>query len=41
LQLINNEVLRKQFGEALHQTILDNHSEEGVVAQYLFWIKGL
>lgn len=41
LQLINNETLRKQFGEALHQTILENHSEEGVVAKYLLWIKGL
>jgi glycosyltransferase involved in cell wall biosynthesis len=41
LQLINNEVLRNQFGAALNQTILENHSEEGVIIKYLTWIKGL
>ena len=41
LELMNNEVLRTQFGKALHQTILENHSEEGVINQYLNWIKGL
>ncbi|WP_284651845.1 glycosyltransferase [Flavobacterium terrisoli] len=41
LQLINDETLRKQFGEALHQTIVENHSEEGVMTKYLNWIKGL
>ncbi|RKS01918.1 MULTISPECIES: glycosyltransferase [unclassified Flavobacterium] len=40
LELINSEVLREQYGEALHQTILKNHSEEGVITQYLNWIKG-
>ncbi|MEK8180214.1 glycosyltransferase [Flavobacterium buctense] len=41
LALINSEVLREQFGKALHQTIQENHSEEGVITQYLNWIKGL
>jgi glycosyltransferase involved in cell wall biosynthesis len=41
LALINSQDLRAQFGKALHQTIQENHSEEGVIAQYLNWIKGL
>jgi glycosyltransferase involved in cell wall biosynthesis len=40
-ELIRNEALREQFGKALHQTILENHSEEGVIGHYLNWIKGL
>ncbi len=40
-ELIKNEVLRQQFGKALHQTIIEHHSEEGVMGHYLKWIKGL
>ncbi len=40
-ELINKEALREQFGKALHQIILENHAEEGVIAKYLNWIKGL
>ncbi len=41
LKLIINEGLRTQLGNALHQTIVENHSEEGVMSKYLNWIKGL
>ena len=38
---IENPNLRLQMGEALYQTIMDNHSEEGVVANYLEWVLSL
>ncbi len=41
LKLITDEGLRIQLGNALHQTIVENHSEEGVMTKYLNWIKGL
>lgn len=40
-EFINNEKLRIQMGTALYQTILENHSEEGVIAKYLKWVSGL
>lgn len=40
-KLIDDEALRTQLGNALHQTIVENHSEEGVMTKYLNWIKGL
>lgn len=40
-KLIEDEALRTQLGNALHQTIVENHSEEGVMTNYLNWIKGL
>ena len=41
LKLIKDASLRTQLGNALHQTIVENHSEEGVITKYLNWIKGL
>lgn len=41
LKLITDEGLRVQLGNALYQTIVENHSEEGVMTKYLNWIKGL
>ncbi|MFN4026774.1 MAG: glycosyltransferase [Flavobacterium sp.] len=40
-QLIQEPVLRKQLGEALHQTIKEQNSEEAVIRQYLNWLKTL
>ena len=40
-KLIENPTLRVQIGEALYQTIMDNHSEEGVVENYLKWVLSL
>lgn len=39
--LIENENLRKDFGDKLHQIILDNHSENAVIAKYTKWINQL
>lgn len=41
LKLIIDQGLRTKLGNALHQTIVENHSEEGVITKYLNWIKGL
>ena len=41
VKLIEDADLRVNFGEALHQTIIENHSEAGVVAKYLHLIKEL
>ncbi|MGL2964065.1 glycosyltransferase [Flavobacterium sp. RSB2_4_14] len=41
LQLIDDSTLRHSFGNYLHQTILENHSEEGVIINYLNWVKKL
>ncbi|MFN3969286.1 glycosyltransferase [Flavobacterium sp.] len=41
LKLIKEEALRTQLGNVLYQTIVENHSEEGVMTKYLNWIKGL
>lgn len=40
-QLIGEPELRIQLGEALYQTIKAHHSEEGVIKQYLNWLKRL
>ncbi|MFN3754429.1 glycosyltransferase [Flavobacterium sp.] len=40
-QLIKDEKLRQRLGEALHQTILENHSEDSIIDKYLNWIKAL
>ncbi|HNP32554.1 MAG TPA: glycosyltransferase [Flavobacterium sp.] len=39
LKLINDEGLRIQLGNSLHQTIIENHSEEGVITNYLNWVE--
>lgn len=41
VKLVTNQELRTQLGNALHQTIAENHSEEGVMTNYLTWIEGL
>ena len=41
IQLIDDTTLRIRFGNYLHQTILENHSEEGVIIKYLNWIETL
>lgn len=41
VRLIENEELRNQLGAALYQTITENHSEEGVVTNYLNWVSSL
>jgi glycosyltransferase involved in cell wall biosynthesis len=41
IQLIDDSTLRLRFGNYLHQTILENHSEEGVIINYLNWIEKL
>lgn len=40
-KLIDNETLRIQMGNSLYQTIIQNHSEEGVITNYLNWVSGL
>ncbi|HMK06285.1 MAG TPA: glycosyltransferase family 4 protein [Flavobacterium sp.] len=37
--LMANPELRVNFGEALHKTIMKNHSRDAVIGQYLEWIK--
>jgi len=37
--LINDEVLRANFGNALFKTVDENNSEKAVISQYLLWIK--
>ena len=41
IKLISNDALRIRFGVSLHQTIRENHSEDGVVSKYLHWITSL
>jgi glycosyltransferase involved in cell wall biosynthesis len=40
-QMILDEHFRGQMGSALYQTILDNHSEDAAMNQYLAWIKNI
>lgn len=40
-ELIDNDDLRTRMGNSLYQTIMENHSEEGVISNYLNWISGL
>ncbi|MCF6132660.1 glycosyltransferase [Flavobacterium wongokense] len=41
LKFIEEDNLRKEMGNALYQTIIENHSEEGVIANYLNWVSAL
>lgn len=41
LQLINDDNLRVQMGDSLYQTIIKNHSEEGVISNYINWVLSL
>lgn len=41
LKFIEDENLRIRLGNALYQTIIENHSEEGVITNYLNWVSGL
>lgn len=36
--LIENPEKRKDYGAALHQTILNNHSEKAIISKYIHWI---
>jgi len=38
---IQDEDLRVQMGDSLHQTIIKNHSEKGIVTNYLNWVSHL
>ncbi|WP_298222855.1 glycosyltransferase family 4 protein [Flavobacterium sp.] len=38
VKLVEDESLRQQFGNALHQTIIENHSEKAVISKYINWI---
>ncbi len=40
-KFITNEDLRTQLGNSLYKTIIDNNSEEGVIANYLNWVLSL
>jgi glycosyltransferase involved in cell wall biosynthesis len=37
VKLIEEQLITK-FGDALHQTIIENHSEQAVVSKYMNWI---
>jgi len=39
VKLMNNETLQKDFGNSLHQTIINNYSEKTVINQYLNWLE--
>jgi glycosyltransferase involved in cell wall biosynthesis len=41
LKFIQNNDLRIQMGDALYRTIVQNNSEEGVIADYLTWVISL
>lgn len=41
LKLIEQEDLRIQMGNSLYQTIVENHSEDSVIANYLSWVLSL
>jgi glycosyltransferase involved in cell wall biosynthesis len=41
IKLIDNQELRINFGNSLYETILKNHSENGVLNAYLDWIQTL
>lgn len=38
VKLIENETLRTVIGNKLHETILENHSENAIIESYLNWI---
>ena len=39
VQLMENDVLQTNFGNALHQTIMGQYAEEVVIKRYLHWIE--
>lgn len=39
--LIKNSDLRFKFGEALHETVMKNNSEQAVLQEYLKWVKNI
>ena len=39
LKLIEDESLRSSLGNSLHKTIIENHSQDRVIKDYLAWIK--
>lgn len=39
VELIGNEMLRSDFGNALYQIVIENYSEETVMKQYLKWLQ--
>ena len=41
LKYILEEDLRVQMGNSLYKTIIENHSEKGIVANYLNWVLSL
>ncbi len=41
LKLIETKDLQVQMGNALYKTIVENHSEEGIIANYLKWVVSL
>ncbi|MGC4041488.1 MAG: glycosyltransferase [Flavobacterium sp.] len=41
VQFIEDDNLKTQMGDALYQTITENHSEEGVITHYLNWVSNL
>jgi glycosyltransferase involved in cell wall biosynthesis len=41
IKMIENTPLRETMGEALYKTIMENHSEDAAMSQYLNWIDKL
>ena len=41
VRFITESDLRAQMGDSLYQTVIENNSEEGVIANYLNWILSL
>ncbi|MBG6061037.1 glycosyltransferase involved in cell wall biosynthesis [Flavobacterium sp. CG_9.1] len=39
VKLIQNEMLRSNFGAALHEAVIKNNSKEAVVKQYINWLQ--
>ncbi len=39
VKLMENDILQKDFGKALQETIIDNYSEQTVVKKYLDWLE--
>lgn len=39
LELIEKEMLRNNFGEALYKTVFENYSEEKVMKRYINWLQ--
>jgi glycosyltransferase involved in cell wall biosynthesis len=41
IEYIQEEDLRTKMGNALYQTIIDKHSEKGIITNYLNWVTSL